>query len=128
MDERKKAGLKAGGLCGICTFILDLVSLGYLTSDIIYIIGGVGYIFYFMPGILSIHFGKHVIKNGKDAVISILVAVSVFSIIFVIASGTWILWSPLFFVVTLVFAFLLTGALSLVSGLIYAKYRLGLSL
>ncbi|MBU7018255.1 MAG: hypothetical protein HXS44_12165 [Theionarchaea archaeon] len=128
MDERRKAGLKAGGLCGICTIILKFVEFGFLTSDIIYVIGGVGCILYFMPGILSIYFGKHVIKSGKDALMSILVAVTVFSIIFVIVSGVWVSWSPLFFVATFIPVFLFTNAMSSISGVIYAKYILGMSL
>jgi len=53
---------------------------------------------------------------------------TVSSVIFVFVSGAWILEDLLFFLIVLVLAFLLIVSLSLISGLVYAKYKLGIPL
>ena len=128
MDERKKAGLKAGGLYGIVILVDQLLSFAYMTFPFFSIIGWIGWITYFLPGVFAVHFGRHVIKNRKDAIVAILTASAVSSVIFVFVSGAWILEDLLFFLIVLVLAFLLIVSLSLISGLVYAKYKLGIPL
>ncbi len=128
MDERKKAGLKAGGLYGIVILVDQLLSFTYMTSPFFSIIGWIGWITYFIPGVFAVHFGRHVIKNRKDAIVAILTASTVSSVIFVFVSGAWILEDLLFFLIVFVLAFLLIVPLSLISGLVYAKYKLGIPL
>lgn len=128
MDDRKKAGLKAGGLFGIIIFVDQLLSFAYMTSPLFSIIGWIGWITYFIPGVLAVHFGRHIINDGKDAIVAILTAGIFSSIIFVFVSGTWILEDLLFFLVVFAFAFLLIVSLSLISGLVYAKFKLKIPL
>jgi len=138
MDQRKKAGLKAGGLCGIGILVIQFLSIEYMVVTLTSI---GGWLFYFLPGVLSVHFGRFVIKNGKDAAVSILVAGFVSSFIWVSVSiffaslSTSMWWfedDPLYIgLIILVFfilVLLLTVPLSLISGLVYTKYKLGIPL
>jgi energy-coupling factor transporter transmembrane protein EcfT len=63
MNERVKAGLKAGAVWAICIIMLNL----FFYSIIIWI-------FYFVPGVLAVHFGRNSIRIIKDAVVSSLIA------------------------------------------------------
>jgi hypothetical protein len=128
MDKRVKAGIKAGILCGAVIFITLILSF------LLCCLGIVGWIIGLAPGILTVHFGKAAIKNGKDVAVSCVVAgivspltfISLLALLFATSQNTLVPGEDLslLFIISLPFAL----GISIVEGLLYAKYNLGISL
>jgi len=103
MDERVKAGLKAGVISWIALIMWPLAFL--------------------MAGVMAVEFGKAFIRNQEDVALSSLTAgmscVVLYS--FIRFMGGEI------FIAVVVFPFI-AGIFSLIGGAIYAEYRLGISI
>ena len=115
MNERVKAGLKAGGVWAICTIMLNLF---FFYSIIVWI-------FCFIPGVLAVHFGRNNIRNIKDAVVSSLIA-AIFSW-FLSGIISSFLFSRYFFLFFLGIDLVIPIVMSSLGGITYAKYRLKIS-
>lgn len=95
MSKQMKAGLKAGIICGILCSIFQLIS----------IVSVIGWVFCFFPGILAVHYGKNVIKRGKDVFVSSAVAGVVYSLFLILiflfstSIDSWGFEDDLFFLV-----------------------------
>jgi ribosomal protein L32 len=120
MDERKRAGAKAGIVC----LVLFCVTPFFFLSLI------VGSIYCLLPGALAVHFGRKVIKNGKDAAISISIAATISALWIFLISFFSYYGSLGFFVLDMFIVFLLMLLFillfSFIGGIVYAKYGLKL--
>ncbi len=136
MDERKKAGLRSGVLCSIGIPVVQFLSSTCIEFPLTIVME---WAFYCIPGVFAVHFGRHVIKDGKDAIVAILTASTVFSIIrtFIIApyksfsSGKGVFENGLPYFGLLIFSvffmyFIYTTVLSIIGGSLYAECILGI--
>lgn len=120
MDERKEAGAKAGIVCLVLFCVTPFFFLSLIVSSI----------YCLLPGVLAVHFGRKVIKNRKDAAISISMAATISALWILLLSlfsyygslGSSILDISIVFLLVLLFILLF----SFIGGMIYAKYGLKL--
>jgi hypothetical protein len=83
------------------------------------------WIFYFVPGVLAVHFGRNAIRNIRDTVVSSLIA----AIVSWFLSGmiSILFYSRFYFLSFLGIDIAIAIAMSSLGGMIYAKYRLRIS-
>ena len=133
MDERVKAGLKAGILCGIASLVMYFVPFLFMDFFLSFIVGG---LFLFAPGILAVHSSKAVIKNRNDVIVSTVVSGLVFFLctilLLVLPLISQNMWSKGEYILiisgSLIIVLPITLGISVVGGLLYAKLKLGVPL